>query len=119
MQRFSDEAGSAVVEFVLVLIPFLLLGGAQLGWLSDVVERSELRVLATDIARYAALADVTETEATASLEQKLKAFSGASGSVAKVNKVAVRVYFASHQWWLAGRSIEVAGIATAELGVGQ
>jgi len=61
--RFRGEKGSAVTEFVLVVIPitFLILPLLDLfGLLQNVIVKEQQ---AYEIARYASLADVTELEA--------------------------------------------------------
>ena len=112
----TDERGSAVVEFVLMLVPFVLLATAQLNWLADVIERSELRAVAVESVRYAALADVSPTEARAALDSRLAGFAGASGVLSFGSQDAISIRFPSHQWlpWSAG-TLEVRSFAQAEL----
>jgi hypothetical protein len=115
-RTLATDSGSAVVEFVLILLPFLFLATAQLNWLADVSERAELRAVAVEAARFGALADVTAEEAAGALRLRVAAFTGASASISLGPMVSVTIGFPSHQWfgWAASR-IEVHGLAKAEL----
>ena len=115
-RAFATDSGSAVIEFVLILVPFLFLASAQLNWLADVSERAELRAVAVEVARFGALADVTADEAAAALRQRVTAFTGAAASISFGPMVSVAIGFPSHQWfgWAVSR-IEVRGLAKAEL----
>ena len=105
-----------MVEFVLVLVPFVLLASAQFCWLADVAERAQVRAVAIDCARYSALADVTISEASLRLGQKLRAFPGAIGQIVDGPNIAVIVRLPSHQWlpWV-NRLLEIRSFARKEL----
>jgi len=63
LSKFVDEAGSAVTEFVLVVLPISLLVLPLLdlfGLLQEVIVKEQI---ALDISRYASLADVTSDQA--------------------------------------------------------
>ncbi len=112
----SGEQGAALVEFVLILVPFVLLATLQINWLADVMERAELRAIAIETVRYAALADVTPSEATVQLNTRLRSFSGASGSLSFGSLDSISIRFPSHQWlpW-SSRVLEVRSFAQAEV----
>ena len=74
LSRFASDKGSAVTEFVMVVIPitFLVLPLLDLfGLFQEVIVKKQV---AYEIARYAALADVTATES----EQYRKALDASS-----------------------------------------
>lgn len=61
--RLSDEAGSAVVEFALIAVPLCLVFAAAMTYCLNVYVDSTMRFEAIAAARFAALADVTASEA--------------------------------------------------------
>lgn len=102
--RLAGDTGSAVVEFVLVIVPFVLLCAGQLGWLADSIERTQLRQIAIDAARYAALADVTQAQANAQLIKRLETYRTTSSTITFGTEMVVRISFASHQPFALGSS---------------
>jgi predicted ATPase len=112
----GDERGSAVTEFVLVLLPFILLLAAQLSYFADQLERTQLRQVAVQASRYAALADVANADASARLTQLLSSYPGVIGSLEySVESVVVRIRFSSHIWLAPTWSFQVASVAKREL----
>ena len=116
LQRFRGDEGSAVVEFTLIAVPFVFLAALQLSWLADVIERAELRAVAIEAARYAALADVTLAKASEHLNLGISKFRGATGQVSVGTQAEVQLSFPSNQLLnLGARRVEVAAFAQIEL----
>lgn len=67
LKLWSSESGSAAAEFVMVVIPTTVLLLPLFGLLGLMQAKLVNGQLAYEVARYAALADVTDTEADAHL----------------------------------------------------
>ena len=106
-----------MVEFILVLVPFVMVAAWQLSWLADSFERTRLREVAIEVARYSALADVTELDARGYLAQRLQQLTAADATLSYANYVHVRLVADSHQFMnLTNHQLVVNAIAKRELG---
>jgi Flp pilus assembly protein TadG len=111
-----SDSGSAVVEFVLVFVPFALLLSLQLGYLADCLERTEVRQAAVEASHYAALADVSAAEAQHRLSDLIAGFTRVSASLAfSPSHALVTARFPSHIWLFSSIPIEVRSIAKREI----
>lgn len=100
----------------MVFLPFVVLSAAQIGWLADVLERTELRAIAVETARFAALADVTPDQANAHLAYELGSFLNTAGVIDFGSKIRVLISFPSHEILNINFSqIEVVAISQPEL----
>lgn len=72
MQRFSSQIGSAVVEFVMLGAPSLLLFSLGVTFFLNTYTDTVARAIAVDSARYAALADQDYLSASSYLSRKIK-----------------------------------------------
>ena len=72
-RKFGDEAGSAVAEFALIAVPLCLVFAAAMAYCLNVYVDSIMRFEAIAAARFAALADVSHSEASARAAGKCSA----------------------------------------------
>lgn len=71
MPRSKNQRGSAVIEFVLLGAPTLLLFSSGFGVFINSYVDTVLRSIAIDASRFAALADQNSSSATVYLQEKL------------------------------------------------
>ena len=88
----------------------------QLSWLADSFERTRLREVAIEVARYSALADVTESDARAYLAARANRLPNTSFTLVYANYVQVRLIADSHQFLnLTNHQLVVNAFAKREL----
>jgi Flp pilus assembly protein TadG len=91
LQLFSRDKGSAVVEFVMLGTPALLIFATGISLFGNTYQDAMLRSIAIDGSRYAALADQDVAGATKYLNDKLAKLLPATkvSSLIRISKTAV------------------------------
>ena len=102
-KRVGADAGSAVAEFALIAVPLCLVFAAAMAYCLNVYVDSTLRFEAIAAARFAALADVSASEATARAAAKCSALPAVFASRCSAT-------------WQAGESVAVSEFSYQPLG---